>query len=574
MIQKDWLFNQACEKDVAFLVQQYGVSDLVARLAVMRVPLQEADSLFSPLLKSHLPDPCGLPDLDLALEHLYDVFRHKRPLGIWGDYDVDGACASALLVQYCRQIGHPFIVYIPDRFEEGYGPSIKGMKELLKKGVQDVVIVDCGSTALEVLKQTASEGIAVTVIDHHKTELEYPICRAFLNPQRWDFKGPESLKTLCAGALTFLFLVGVNRFLREKGFFKTIKEPDLFPFLDLVALSTVCDVMPLRGLNRAFVAQGLKVLGKRQNVGLTRLMDVVGIQESPNVTHLGYMIGPRINAGGRIGDSSLGVRLLSCQDELAALEMAQELQVLNQQRQKIEKETIAQAVVQAMGQEDHPFLFLWDPYWHEGVLGIVAGRLKALFHKPTFVLSGKAGLLKGSARSIPGIDIGQMIHQGCVKGLLKSGGGHAMAGGLMLDLEKLELFKDFLRQALQSVSSLPKPFVGIDMVASLQQFKDPAFAQDLCTLEPFGTDYPAPRFLIKGVSILKTLSFGQHHLRLDLIQGAFTYPVLFFSATHHPKGKALLNDSPALLDVVVSAQVSTKWGKQTVNLFMEDYKLY
>lgn len=577
---RDWVFLSACERYVEYLKEHYHVNDLTARLVAHRSVIEESEEIFSPFLRTHLPDPSYLPDLDVAVQHLKETVLARRPLAVWGDYDVDGACASALIVKYCQALNHTVIPYIPNRFQEGYGPNIQGFCTLRDThNVHDLIVVDCGSTSFAVMEEAQALGIRVTIIDHHQVPgPQHPASVAFINPKRSDYLGPDVLKTLCAGALVFVYLVGVNRHFRAQGVFEKLQcgEPDLFTLLDLVALSTICDMMPLRGINRAFVKQGLKVLAQRKNLGLANLLDVSGIREEPNATHLGYAVGPRINAGGRVGNSVLGVRLLSTVCTIEAFDIAQELSTLNQERQQIERETERLALLQATEQKNNRYLFLWDSSWHEGVLGIIAGHLKEIFGKPTFVLSEKGGMLKGSSRSISGIDIGQLIHKACEEGVLVTGGGHPMAGGLTLRFDQIDAFRAFLDKYFSTYSPAKtlEP-LKVDMVVSLSQLSHPDFLDTWERVGPFGSDYPAPIFLVKGVHVRQVSTFGYNHLRLKICaaENPFTlYSTISFRTADKPSGLWLLSMPEERIDMLLTLQISRKWGRRYANFVMEDFR--
>ena len=577
---REWVFLNACERYVAYLKEHYQINDVTARLAAHRTVMEEAEEIFFPLLRTHLPDPSHLPDLLPAVQHLEDVILNRRPLAVWGDYDVDGACASALIVKYCRALNYPVIPYIPNRFQEGYGPNSQGFRMLQENhNVEDLIVVDCGSTSFEVMEEAKARHMRVTIIDHHQVPgTHHPASVAFMNPKRGDYTGPESLKTFCAGALVFLYLVGVNRHFRERRVFETlgVSEPDLFELLDLVALSTICDMMPLRGINRVFVKQGLKVLSQRKNLGLSNLLDSSGIREEPNATHLGYAVGPRINAGGRVGNSTLGVRLLSTHCTIEARDIAQELSALNQERQLIERETERCALLQALEQEDQRYLLLWDRSWHEGVLGIIAGHLKEVFGKPTFVLSEKNGMLKGSARSISGVDIGQLIHKGCEEKILVTGGGHPMAGGLTLHIQHIDAFRSFLDQYFThfSPSATLEP-LKVDMTVNLRQLHHDDFLDAWEKIGPFGSDYAAPIFLVKDVYVRQVSTFGHNHLRLKLSSAeepSVLYSAICFRIADKPSGRFLLSLPKERLDMLFTLQISKKWGRRFPNFVIEDFR--
>jgi single-stranded-DNA-specific exonuclease len=572
---KVWSQAVVPERDILALKQKYQVSDRVARLVAHRLaPGEDADPIFFPLLKTQMPDASLLPDADIAFAHMHQCLLAGKKLAVWGDYDVDGACSAALMVKYFSALGVEIVPYIPDRFQEGYGPNIAGLLSLRDLGIFDVFVVDCGTTSYDILEQAHQGGLSITIIDHHRVGPSHPRAKAFINPKRMDFNGPEVFRSLCAGGLVFVFLAGLNRYLRWKGYFETKTEPDLLALLDLVALSTICDMMPLRALNRAFVNQGLKVMRQRKNVGLTCLIDASHIRDIPNPIHLGYTLGPRINAGGRIGDASLGVRLLSSNDRAEALAMAQELNDLNQERQSIERATLEKAVQQADSQKDSPYFLVFEEQWHEGVLGIIASHLKENFFKPAFVLTVKGDLLKGSVRSVPGVDISQLIHLACEKGLLITGGGHPMAGGLTFELARLQEVRDFIDDFFRN-SNLqpPQPSICVDMALTFEELKNPQFLEDLERVGPFGADYPAPRFLLPDLRLTHVQAFGYNHLRMYGVQAnGASYGLVFFRQADKEAGQWLLSAPSQRIDCLVSVQTSSRWGYPRAQLIIEDVR--
>lgn len=556
-----WDFVSSCERNILYIKQTYDVDDLTARLATARMrSMSEGPEIFQSLIRTQMPDPEHLPDATVAFEHTYKVLQEKKPMAVWADYDVDGACSGALMVRYFRSLGFPMEPYVPDRFEEGYGPNSAGLKSLKDKGIMDIFVVDCGSTSFAPMEFAHNQGINVIIIDHHRVVDTYPMAKAFINPKRPDAQGPALLSSLCAGGLVFLFLVGLTRFLRERDFFKDHKEPDLFSMLDLVALSTVCDMMPLRHINRAFVKQGLKVMCQRKNMGINALLDACRIRELPNPIHLGYTVGPRINAGGRIGNASLGVRLLSCMDETEAKTLASELNVLNSERQRIERETLEKAFEQAIAQKDRPYLFVHSHDWHEGVLGIIASNLKEAFFKPCFVLTVRKNALKGSVRSIPGVDISELIYQAMEKNLLISGGGHPMAGGLSLDMNGVDAFLVHLDSFFQDTKPPENlPPLLVDMALSFEQLQSQDFVNTFDIVGPFGADYTPPKFLLSNMRLDRITPFGHNHLRLRATQAnGKRQTLLFFRQADKPVGQWLLSKPFHLADCLVSIQIQRR----------------
>lgn len=572
---KVWLSHDDCERTVLFLCQQYRVSDFCARLAARRMKsAAESEEIFAPYLKNHLLDPSFLPDIDVACQHILLCLQQGEPIAVWGDYDVDGACATALFIKCFKILKHPATVYIPDRFLEGYGPNITGLKTLWDKGIHTIVIVDCGTTSVDVLSQAHQWGMNIIIIDHHTVGPVHPPCLALINPKRLDVSCPSDLTQLCAGALVFLFLVGFNRHLRQAHYFEIHEcaELDLYRMLDLVAFSTVCDMMPLRHINRAFVKQGLKIMQQRQNIGIASLMDATKVRGPVNVSHLGYVLGPRINAGGRIGDASLGARLLSCDTLSEAMEFSQELQLLNQERQVIQRHTLEQVYHQASTMNHRPYIFVHDDQWHEGILGILASHLKENFAKPSFALTMKGSLMKGSVRSVPGVDISSLILQAISQGLLHSGGGHPMAGGLTINPLRIPDFLSFLDQYFNA-HPLPveTPSIVVDGAITFEQIRDPSFFQDLDTVGPFGVDYPVPRFVLSNIALENIKLFGANHLRMMGVQmNGQSHPMVFFRHGDKPIGKWLLEHRLQRVHCVVTVQADEYAGRQRALVMIED----
>lgn len=572
---KNWIFHRVDEGEVRRVQQEHGLTELAAALALVRAGAEAlVDELLSPLLKTHMPDPHELPDAQKAFAWVEQLLSQKKKIAVWGDYDVDGACASALCVRYFREIGHEVIPYVPDRFQEGYGPNQGGLQSLRDRGVSAVIIVDCGTTAFEPLAWAENNGLSTIVIDHHRVGPKLPACEALINPRRTDKESPEALNTLCAAGLVFLFLVGLTRYLRERGYFESMSEPNMVAMLDLVALATVCDMVPLRGLNRAFVKQGLKILHKRQNVGMKALMEVSHVREAPAASDMGYLLGPRINAGGRIGDSSLGVRLLSSEDPQEAIQFARQLHALNQERQRIEHGVNEEAFLQALRHPNSPYLLLMGEYWHEGVLGIVAGHIKDVFHKPAFVLTLKKDFIRGSARSVPGIDVGQLIHSAYDEGLLINGGGHPMAGGLSLERKNFDAFCAFVDQFVKKQRPPEEiPSLYIDRAVTFQTFRDRAFFESLELLEPFGVENAVPRFYLSGIRFENVMAFGFSHLRMKGVQmDGQKYPIVCFRAVGQKIGNWLLSKPSQIVDCVVSVRIDRNFGLYSAQVILEDIR--
>ena len=527
------------------LAQRLNLDPLVAQvLAARGVDADTAPAFLEPRLKYLLPDPFTLKDMDAGTARLYRAVLAGERIVIFGDYDVDGATSSALLYKALVALGSRPEIFIPDRLKDGYGPSVSLMERLHKQGAQLIVTLDCGTTAFEPLARAKELGLDVIVIDHHEAEPRLPDACALINPNRLD-EDQDDLRHLAAVGVTFVFLVGLWSHVRAKEPARAL--PSLMDFLDLVALGTVCDVVRLQGLNRAFVSQGLKVMAGRTNVGLCALMDLCALKERPSAYTLGFVLGPRINAGGRVGESFLGAKLLTTSDPLEAQNIAQRLGAYNLERQGLEEIALCDAQEQALGQLDHRCLMVSSDAWHPGVIGIVAGRLKEQYHKPTFALSFWDGACagKGSGRSVAGISLGALVHAAKQKGLIEAGGGHAMAAGVSLTRDQVEAFHAFCDERLISLGDEPLPTALYDGVLPLESCHL-NLIEDLSQLEPFGQGNPSPRFVLKDVWIENVFPVGQVHLkcRLRASSGA-TCDAIAFRCAETDLGRAMVQGGKA-----------------------------
>jgi len=518
-----------------------------------------------------MPDPSHLKDLDKGIERVIEALQRKEKIAVFGDYDVDGGTSCALFRRYFAALGCEARVYIPDRIEEGYGPSVKAMQTLKNEGHSLLLMADCGTTAFEPLREAKSLGLDVIVIDHHVAQPALPDVFALINPNRLD-QGDSSLKGLCAAGLSFIFLVALQRKLRTLNWFENRREPDLMHLLDLVALGTVCDVMPLTGLNRAFVAQGLKVLQWRQNLGLAALADVAGVTEAPTAYHLGFVMGPRVNAGGRVGEAHLGSRLLSTNDDLEARRIAHRLDSLNGDRQQIEATVLTEAIKLVENSEiiNKPILLVKGEGWHPGVIGIVASRLKERYARPVCVTTFTEDVGKGSGRSMVGIDLGSAMHAAHHEGLLIHGGGHAMAAGFTVARHKYDAFYDFILRRLAAGDEIIKPTLDIDASITLQGVTV-EFLESMSCLEPFGAGNPTPKFMIQNVRIAYAEVFGADHVRCTLMsEDGVRQKALAFRVAQQPLGQALLKSKGDQFHVVGALKLDTWGGRKEAIIYMED----
>lgn len=520
--------------------------DLVARLLATRGCAEEdLERYRNPTIRAFMPDPSLFRDMDRAAERLADAVEAGERLTIYGDYDVDGATSAALLILLLRDLGLEAGHYIPDRLMEGYGPSGEALVRLGEAGSRLVVTVDCGAMAFDALAAARAAGVEVIVVDHHKCAAELPQAWALVNPNRLDEAAEAAAHGhLAAVGVAFLLGAALVRSLRERGYFVVRKEPDLLALLDLVALGTVADVAQLRGLNRAFVAQGLKIMAGQRNIGLSALISASRLNRAPICSDLGFALGPRINAGGRVGKSDLGVRLLTTRDREEAERIAQELDQLNEQRRAIEAEVQAEAEDQIARQRDRAVQIFSGRGWHPGVIGIVAGRLKEKTGKPAIVVAlDEDGTGKGSGRSVAGVDLGAAIIAARDSGHLLAGGGHAMAAGLTVAEDRLAGLSDFLEDRLAETvaRAAGDRALHIDALVSPSGL-NPAFVTASEEAGPYGMGWPSPRVVAGPVRVVKADIVGRDHVRL-IVSGddGQSLKAVAFRQAESDLGQALLH---------------------------------
>jgi single-stranded-DNA-specific exonuclease len=527
-----------------------------------------------PTLRDFLPDPSVFRDMDTAAERLALAVMQGERVTIYGDYDVDGATSAALLVELLRLLGHDAGYYIPDRLLEGYGPSGEALVKLAEAGSQLIVTVDCGAMAHEALLMAKQAGVDVIVVDHHKCSPELPVTAALVNPNRLDESDLGAAHGhLAAVGVAFLLGIALVRTLRGKGWFAERREPDLIGLLDLVALGTVADVAALHGLNRAFVAQGLKVLARRERIGMAALIDASRLTRAPQASDLGFALGPRINAGGRIGESTLGVRLLTTKDVEEARAIAIQLSQLNEERRAIEGEVQEAAEAQLAGQHNMAVQVLSGHGWHPGVIGIVAGRIKEKTGKPAIVIALDDAQGKGSGRSISGVDLGAAIIAAREAGLLVAGGGHAMAAGLTIDPARLADFTGFLDERL--ARDVERARAGAAMLLDLALAPGgltPELVETLEAAGPYGVGWPAPRIAVGPVRIVKADIVGKDHLRL-VASGADgrSFKAIAFRAAETEMAQTLLHRSNGRRFHLAGRARIDDWGNRpAAELQLED----
>ncbi len=525
------------------IAQRHGLPELIARVLAGRgVGVEEAARFLEPTLRALMPDPSTLTDMDRAVERIARAVIAGEKIAIFADYDVDGATSASVLCRLLTSLGTPPVVYVPDRITEGYGPNAEAIRRLGDQGARLIITVDCGATSHEAFAGAKAGGLDIVALDHHPAGENLPPADAIVDPNRQDDLSGQG--HLAAVGVTYLTAVGLCRLLRQKNFFSRDRPPpDLLALLDLVALGTVCDVVPLVGLNRAFVVKGLEVMKLRHNPGLTALSDVARLGGPPSAYHLGFLIGPRINAGGRIGDAGLGARLLSCDDRMEAERIAALLDRLNGERQAIEQAALAEAENIVAVQGETPVLVVSGAGWHPGIVGLVASRLKERHRRPAIAIGfDETGRGIGSGRSVPGVDLGAAIRAAAETGLLLKGGGHAMAAGLTVMKDRLAELSEFLNTRLEAdvTVALANRALKLDSVVTAGGAKP-----DLVTLiekaGPYGAGHPEPLFALPGHRIADSGIVGQGHVRATFVSpDNQRLEAIAFRAAEEPVGELLL----------------------------------
>ena len=560
----------------AAISQGHALPELLGRvLAARGADIHTASRYLDPSLRTLLPDPARFQDMDKAAARFAAAITQNEPIAVFGDYDVDGAASVALIERFLRAHGQSTATYIPDRLTEGYGPSPESLAGLAKDGARLILTVDCGTTAEAAIAAANEAGAEVIVIDHHQADEALPPAFAVINPNRQDDLSGQG--HLAAAGVVFLFLVATTRALRRDGFYASRPEPDLLGLLDLVALATVCDVVPFRDVNRAFVAQGLKVLRLRHNQGLRALADVARIDAAPNCYSLGFVLGPRINAGGRVGASSLGAKLLATDDDIEARAIAAKLEAFNTERKAIEErmleEAFASAEASLAAAARLPLLFLAAEGWHKGLLGLVAGRIAERFRLPTFVSALEPdGFATGSARSIASVDLGAAVRGAVHEGLLVKGGGHAMAAGFRLERCKQERLVAFLRGRLAA----PVAQAGLVRVLAIDGALSAGGAtrdlmDQLDRAGPYGPGHPEPRFVFPAHRLARVRVIKDMHLRCTLkAPDGARLEACAFRVADTSLGKLLLNAEGQTIHVVGHLRRNSWQGRESVELLIED----
>jgi len=559
------------------IAQHHALPELLARILAGRdIETDAVDAFLDPTIKRSMPDPHVLTAMKEAAERIADAAIRSESVAIFGDYDVDGATSAALLARFLRQCGIEPLIHIPDRLFEGYGPNTEAVRALAERGARLLVCVDCGTTSIEPLAQAKALGLDVVVIDHHQADEELPPALAIVNPNRRD--DLSGLGYLAAAGLTFMTIVAVNRALRRRGFWNADRpEPDLLAYLDDVALGTVADVVPLIGLNRALVAKGLIALRRRERAGHVSLMDVARLSAPPEAWHLGFLLGPRINAGGRIGRADLGVRLLLEEDPIEAAKIAAELDRLNRERQTIEQETLAQAEAEANAalgiEEKGAVVVTAAESWHPGIVGLVAARLKEKFSRPAFAIALEpGGIGTGSGRSIVGVDIGRAVRRAVTEGLLVKGGGHAMAAGVTLRKSALAQLRAFLEDALSADVEQARRANGLLIDGAISAAAaDADLVAMIGRAGPFGSGNPEPIIALPAHTMTYAEEVGQAHVRVRLksADGAAVTAIAFRAAGQR-LGIALRNSRGRQVHAAGSLALDRWQGEERVQFKLTD----
>jgi single-stranded-DNA-specific exonuclease len=570
---KNWVLKNFNQNDISYFKENFFLDEIVAKLLSIRnIQKEDVNNFLNPSIKNFLPNPDVLVDMEKSSLRTVKAITSNDKIGIFGDYDVDGATSSALLGKYFEHLKISYEIYIPDRKTEGYGPSIKGFKKLIENGVKLIFTVDCGTLSFDAIEFAKDKNIDVIVLDHHQSEIKLPKAYSIINPNRIDDK--SNLQYLCAAGVSFMFLISLNKQLRLINWFKKnlYKEPNLLNYLDLVSLGTVCDVVPLIGLNRALVKQGLKILKAKKNLGLKTLLDICKIETNPSIYHLGYLLGPRINAGGRVGKCSHGANLLLNTNPKVTFKLAVELDHFNKERQMLEKDLLDKILSESKVNLNDPVLILEGENWHEGVIGIVAARLKDKFNKPTIIISVKGNIGKASARSIIGFDIGSSIIAATQEKILLKGGGHKMAGGFSIEVNNITRFKEFIFNKYRGIN--------IDLSSVRPLYLDSKIAPAAINLEfydkvnilsPFGSGNPEPKFYIEDLKPVNSKIVGERHIKSVLVGSEGTsIKTIAFNAVDNELGAYLLKKKNNIFNIAGKLSLNEWRGQKNVEFIIDD----
>ena len=570
---KIWKLKKFNQDEISYLKDNFFLDDITSKLlSIRKIKKEDIKSFLDPSIKNYLPNPDTLIDMNKSTSRTIKSIIKKEKIGIFGDYDVDGATSTALLGKYFKELDLPYEIYIPDRKNEGYGPNIKSFEKLIHNGVKIIFTVDCGTLSFDAIDYAKNRNVDVIVLDHHQSEINLPKAFSVVNPNRLDDK--SNLQYLCAAGVTFMFLVSMNRELRLINWFykKKINEPNLINYLDLVSLGTVCDVVPLIGLNRAIVKQGLKILKGKKNLGLKTLIDICKIENNPSIYHLGFMLGPRINAGGRVGKCSHGANLLLNTDPKIAFKLASELDQFNNERRMLEQDLLQKLLNETKDYSNDPVLVLSGSNWHEGIIGIVAARLKDKLSKPVIIISIEGQIGKGSARSIVGFDIGSIIIAATQNKILLKGGGHKMAGGFSINIKNIERFKEFVFQKFLNINEdlTSKKPLYLDSILSPTAI-NLNFYNKVNNLAPFGSGNPEPKFMIENLKTVNAKIVGEKHIKSVLVgKDGSSIKTIAFNAVENDLGAYLLKKNNKTFNIAGKLSLNEWKGQSNVEFIIDD----
>lgn len=577
VLDKKWAFTPTDERLAVAIAQAHGLPLIVTRLLAARgVSLDGVQGFMNPTLREQMPDPYVLRDMQAAAERIADAIEKGQRVAVFGDYDVDGATSSALLKRFFNSLGLPLTVYIPDRIAEGYGPNAAALQKLRDQGADLLVTVDCGITAYDAIAAGRAAGLDIVILDHHRAEPALPDAHAVVNPNRLDCD--SGLGHMAAVGVTFLAIVAINRVLRQRGYYtaNNLPEPHILQWLDIVALGTVCDVVPLTGINRAFVSQGLKVMAMRQNAGLVALGDIAGVSQEIGAFHAGFVFGPRVNAGGRVGEAGLGWRLLSTDDAHEARALATRLHDYNSERKAIEDGVLTEALAMVesrLTDDDHVIMVAGDG-WHPGVIGIVAARIKEKYNRPACVIAfDENGIGKASGRSAGVVDLGGAIIAAKQNDILIAGGGHKMAAGFTVAKDRMEELQKFVNDHIAA------QLAGVPMLAELRvdhvlsvSALTLDMAETIASLGPYGAGHAEPRFVLSAVKIIKATVVGEKHVSCFIqdTAGGASVKAIAFRALDSALGETLLKSAGAPLHLAGHVTINNWQGRQSVNFQIVD----
>ena len=569
-----WKLKNFNERQIEKISQNYNFSYLLAKLFNIRnIDISDIDQYINPSLKDHMPDPYNLVDMEKACIRIYDSICNNEKIAIFGDYDVDGSTSTSIIINYFRLLGIDLEYHIPNRFTEGYGPSKEVFSKFKKNNVKVIITVDCGTMSYDEMEFAKKEKLDVIVLDHHQPEITLPEAYAIVNPNRLDDK--SNLNYLAAVGVTYFFLIALNRKLRSENWFANndLVEPNMMSFLDIIALGTICDAVPLRGINRLLVIKGIEVMKKQLNVGLRSLINKSAIKGKISTYDLGFKLGPRINAAGRLGRSSFGTELLTATKTVDADRIADELDKFNQERKTIESYVLDSADKQVTEKKlNKKLLVVHGEDWHEGVIGIIASRLKDKYNRPCVVISVSKGKAKGSGRSIKGIDLGNLVIAAKQAGIIDSGGGHSMAAGLSLEENKIEELSDFFENQLCNNQSKIKDekMIYVDSLISFSGINLEVY-DEIEKLGPFGSDNYEPNFVVKNSILASVNQIGENHLKclIKSHEGAFIEAMAFRSLST-PLGDEIQRNKGNVVSLLGKIKINEWGGRRTAQLHIED----